>query len=79
MYASQPLLKQTELSCKLYESQLIPDDKIGFCTECDDRLRSFCSNEFVLDECECYSVDTEWQPDLQDCATYVYYVFHCVL
>ena len=56
------------IDCISYESQLIPDDEIGVCTgKCDD-------DEHCRSSCECYSVDLDWQPDMQDYATYECFV-----
>ena len=53
------------LNCNSYESELIAADRIGVCTgTCDD-------DSECLSSCECYSVDLDWQPNLQDYATCV--------
>ena len=52
------------LNCNDYESRLIDVDKIGVCT-------GSCSDEAdCLSNCGCYSVDLDWQPNLQDYTTY---------
>ena len=55
------------LNCNAYEPQLRPDNKIGVCTgtcEDDADCLSHCKSS-------CYWVDLNWQPNLQDYATYV--------
>ena len=53
--------------CRQFEADLIDPDKIGVCT-------GTCNYNNAIDcqsSCECHSVDLDWQPNLQDYATYV--------
>lgn len=59
-------------SCRQCESILIPEDKIGVCGGWYNDEYTSCE-----DGCECYWVDREWEPNLQDYTTFVLIVVRC--
>ena len=52
-------------TCETVEPERIPKHQIGVCI-------GTCMPSNCLDKCDCYSVDADWQPNLQDYATYVF-------
>ena len=61
-------MSEYTLHCEGFKAQLIPNNTIGVCI-------GTCEYPNCLNTCKCYLVDAEWQPHLQDYATYGIYVY----